>query len=635
MKQLLKNGGFGWLIALIGCLLLGYALHALVGSLADRIVFLLALALLGAAAYHLVYEKFRQTRARIAALTQLRFATIESLSSAIDARDPLTSGHIQRVRQLVEGLARAVAYPQDQLQGLIEAALLHDIGKLAVPEHILSKPGRLSISEYAKVKIHPAIGADILSAIEFPYELVPIVKHHHERFDGKGYPIGLKGEEIPLGARILSIVDCYEALTTDRPYRPRYGREQALEIMRIEAGRAFDPTLLKKFFEIVNTIDLPAPLSPARPAPPVNAGLQGLQVADHQPLSYRQTRTEKALRDIAAAQQEIYSLYEISQTLGSTLKLAEILPIIAAKLENITDFTTLVISLTDDERLRAACCKGRHAEALKEAEFKRGEGAIGWVVKHRQTLVGGHPQTELEPLIGQPQAALYHSMAILPLLRGPCLIGVLALYSEADHGYSADEVRLLEIVAHHAAIALDNALAFERTRESALTDNLTGLPNSRYLYSLFDQERSRAERHGYSLALLMMDLDDFKKVNDTYGHATGDAVLRHIVQLARVQLRSGDVLVRYAGDEFVILLHRASPETAWELKDRLQSAIDGFVYDVRPGRQARVGVSIGYASYGPDGYSINELMEVADQRMYEDKIARKSGALSLYAAQMK
>lgn len=576
-------------------------------------------------AYRSVLGRVETSYKHIEGLTKLHLATVESLTMAIDAKDDLSRGHIQRVRKLVEGLGRVVGYPENQMEGLKAAALLHDIGKLAVPEYILSKPGKLTAAEYSKVMIHPVVGADILSNVEFPYEVVPIVKHHHEKWDGKGYPSGLKGEEIPFGARILTVVDCYEALTTNRPHRPRFSREEALELMRGEAGRTFDPAILDIFLENIDSLDEQLPVS-SRPV-----SLFGVEAvaADGPPeqsfgLGAR-TPTEKALRDIAAAQREALSLYEISQTLGSTLKLSEILPIVAAKLENIANFTTLVIYLADGNRMQAACVTGRNAEALKGLEIAFGEGGAGWVAEHRQVLIGGSPLADLQRALGMAAAA-YHSTAIFPLEHDDNLIGTLALYCEEDRGYSADEVRLLETISRHTATAIHNALAFERTQESALTDNLTGLPNSRYMYSFFDQERSRSERHGYPLVLMMMDLDGFKKINDTYGHHVGDEILRRVAQVSRGQVRSGDTLIRYAGDEFVAVLHRVTPELVQEMKSRLQAAVDSFDYEVRPGRIARVGISIGHATYGQDGTAIDELMEIADQRMYQDKIARRRNA---------
>jgi diguanylate cyclase (GGDEF)-like protein/putative nucleotidyltransferase with HDIG domain len=588
-------------------------------------VIALPILLLTYVTYKTYFGKVEASNKHIETLNKLQLATIESLTMAIDAKDPTTAGHIQRVRMLAEGLARAVGYPENQMEGLKAAALLHDIGKLAVPEHILGKPGRLTAAEYSKVMIHPVVAADILSNVEFPYEVVPIVKHHHEKFDGTGYPTGLKGEAIPLGARILTTVDCYDALTSSRPYRPPFTRQQAIDLMRPEAGRTFDPVILSKFLDVIDQIELNLPPLACRPTSlvGVEAVSTGVLVEQHFALGAK-TRTEKALRNISSAQQEVLSLYEISHTLGSTLKLSEVLPIIASKLENIANFTTLVIYLADVNRLRAAYALGKNAELLKNAEMVFGEGGTGWVAEHRQVLIGGSPLADLEQTLGH-KAAAYRSTAIFPLLRNGTVIGTLALYSEQDCGYTSDEVRLLETISSHAAAAVQNALVFERTQESALTDNLTGLPNSRYMYSFFDQERSRAERHGYPLVLMMMDLDGFKRINDTYGHHVGDEILRGIAHLARQQLRTGDTLIRYAGDEFVVVLHRATTEVVLDLRQRIQSAVDNFGHEVRPGRVARVGISIGYATFGEDGSAIDELMEVADQRMYEDKIARKRG----------
>jgi diguanylate cyclase (GGDEF)-like protein/putative nucleotidyltransferase with HDIG domain len=573
--------------------------------------------------YKTYLGKVEASNKRIERLSKLHLATIESLTMAIDAKDPLTRGHIQRVRVMAEALARASGYPEEQMEGLKAAALLHDIGKLAVPEYILTKPGKLSSAEYSKIMIHPAVGADILSNVEFPYEVVPIVKHHHEKYDGTGYPSGLRGEDIPLGARIITVVDCYDALTTSRPYRPSYAREDALEIMRRERGRMFDPAVLDRFLEMVDSLE---DHIPQLSAPRVS--LKGIEqlttdrlIEPNFELALR-SRAEKALRDIASAQREVLSLYEISQTLGKTLKLSEALPIVAAKLESIANFTTLVIYLSEGARLRAAYTIGKNSDALKGMEIAVGEGGAGWVAEHRQVLIGGSPLADLERTLG-PAATAYRSTAIFPLLHADALVGAMAIYSEEDRGYTADEVRLLEAISAHAATAVHNALTFERTQESALTDNLTGLPNSRYMHSFFDQERSRAERHGYPLVLMMMDLDGFKRVNDTYGHHVGDEILRRVAYIARNHLRSGDTLIRYAGDEFVAVLHRATPEMVIDLRNRLQAAVDNFAHEVRPGRVARVGISIGHATYGQDGTAIDELMEMADQRMYEDKFARK------------
>jgi len=314
---------------------------------------------------------------------------------------------------------------------------------------------------------------------------------------------------------------------------------------------------------------------------------------------------EKAMRDITSAQREVLSLYEISQTLGSTLRLSEVLGIIAAETEKITDFTTLVIYLLEDDLLRAAHVSGKGIELIKGMKIKIGEGETGWVAQNRQVLICGCPAGDLTEPFGR-HAAAYRSAAIFPLLRQEALVGAIALYSEESRGYSPDDVRLLQTISGHAATAVFNAQAFERTHESALTDTLTGLPNSRFMYSFFEQEQSRADREGYSLVLMMMDLDGFKKINDTYGHHVGDDILKRTAQTIRRRLRLGDTLVRYAGDEFVVVLHDATGEIVEELKARLQEAVDNCAHEVRSGRVARVGISIGYATYQVDGCSIDD-----------------------------
>ncbi len=188
-------------------------------------------------------------------LNRLYLSTIETLAMAIDAKDQVTHGHIRRVQSHATSLAREVGVNDEKLLKAIEAAaLLHDMGKLAVPEYILNKPGKLSEAEFEKMKLHAAVGADILSAIDFPYPVVPIVRHHHENWDGTGYPTGIKGTDIPIGARILSVVDCFDALTSDRPYRARLSDDQAIDILLQRRGTMYDPLVVDTFLRVQSKV---------------------------------------------------------------------------------------------------------------------------------------------------------------------------------------------------------------------------------------------------------------------------------------------------------------------------------------------------------------------------------------------
>src|SRR4029078_5103041 len=198
--------------------------------------------------------RIQDQQRHVAQVSELHLATIEALALAIDAKDQTAQSHIRRVQVYAAGLAKALGMPDDEIQGVKTAALLHDIGKLAVPEHILSKPGPLTQEEFQKIRIHPQVGAEIIAALRFPSPVAPLIMSHHERWDGKGYPQGLAGTDIPLGARILTIVDYYDAVTTERPYHKALNSESALAMLKHEAGRALDPTLVETFVEVLPSL---------------------------------------------------------------------------------------------------------------------------------------------------------------------------------------------------------------------------------------------------------------------------------------------------------------------------------------------------------------------------------------------
>ena len=213
---------------------------------------------LAAAPLYLTYRSYKVYLGRIddeqrhvREMADLHLATIEALALAIDAKDQTSQSHIRRVQLYAAALARALGMSENDIQGVKTAALLHDIGKLAVPEHILSKPGPLTPEEFQKIRAHPKVGADIISAVPFPYPVSPLILSHHERWDGKGYPAGLKGEDIPLGARILSVVDYFDALMAERPYHKAMGFDAAIGLLQQEAGKGLDPRVVDKFIELL------------------------------------------------------------------------------------------------------------------------------------------------------------------------------------------------------------------------------------------------------------------------------------------------------------------------------------------------------------------------------------------------
>src|SRR5436190_3213664 len=260
--------------------------------------------------YKIYMGRIEDQQRHVQQTSDLHLATIEALARAIDAKDQTTQSHIRRVQNYAAGLARAINLPEEEIQGVKTAALLHDIGKLAVPEHILSKPGPLTQEEFQKIRVHPQVGAEIISAVPFPYPVAPLILSHHERWDGKGYPQGLKGEEIPLGARILSVVDYYDALTSDRPYHKAMTHDAALALLQQEAGRALDPAVVQMFVKMAAELEIAAEtIETATPRrltlEPTNE--RGRPAVGFQPES---TKTNTVFEDIALAHREIYALYE-------------------------------------------------------------------------------------------------------------------------------------------------------------------------------------------------------------------------------------------------------------------------------------------------------------------------------------
>ena len=278
------------------------------------------------------------------------------------------------------------------------AALLHDIGKLAVPEHILSKPGPLTQEEFQKIRIHPQVGAEIISAVPFPYPVAPLILSHHERWDGKGYPQGLKGDEIPLGARILSVVDYFDALTSDRPYHRAMEHDAALALLEQEAGKALDPQVVDAFFAHLPALaaeaDAPGAGSrrgASRSSRPRSSGRPAVG------FEHESGRGSTVFEDIALAHREIYALYEIAQSMGTSLGVADTMALISSKLSNLVPFAACALFLYDEEHdwLRCRFATGLDSELIGSMTIKSGHGLTGWVTRNRRPLVNARPERRL------------------------------------------------------------------------------------------------------------------------------------------------------------------------------------------------------------------------------------------------
>jgi diguanylate cyclase (GGDEF)-like protein/putative nucleotidyltransferase with HDIG domain len=574
--------------------------------------------------YRTYLEKVDEKVRHLQELNKLYLSTVETLAMAIDAKDQVTHGHVRRVQVYARELARAMGVADENvLRGIDAAALLHDIGKLAIPEYILNKPGELTRNEFQKMMEHPVVGADILGSINFPFPVADYVRHHHEHWNGTGYPDNLKGVQIPLGARILAVVDCFEALTCDRPYRPAFSTAKALDIIRARAGKQYDPEVVAKFEHILERAQ--ETLQETELPDMTAEGWKAISGTVREPerLKMRRPRDMMVFQDISSSHREVFALFELAQTVGSTLNLQETLLIIASKIEKIVPFTTCVIYLLDPEknRLRAGHVSGANIEAFRGREMNLGEYLSGSVAAASQPAINANPILDVTPVQGRIAVELDNAL-VCPLNFVDTCMGVISLYTSHGVRFTDDHVRVMEIVSKQAATAIHNALKFEETQEDAFTDRLTHLPNSRWLYLYFEQEMEKAIRFQYPLSLLGMDLDGFKEINDQYGHPVGDRMLVEVARMLSSNLRASDVVVRYAGDEFVAIMPQTSAKDATLLAKRMQAILDEFRLEVRPGKYAQIGISIGVASYPVDADSLDALMAKADENMYRDKEER-------------
>lgn len=371
----------------------------------------------------IIYLTFKTTMGRVDDATKhvdqmklLYLSTIETLATAIDAKDQVTHGHIRRVQQFALGLAKELGIrDQSQLQALEAAALLHDTGKLVIPEHILNKPGKLTRGEFEKMKAHASVGADILSSIDFPFPVVPIVRHHHESWDGTGYPDGIKGINIPIGARILAVVDCFDALTSDRPYRPRMSDSEAIAILAQRRGTMYDPLVVDTFTATWEKLAA-AIVSPHTEIKSATAD-RGVEI---------RVPSEPKARQHGLAVEPLLQLASRSI------------------LDTGASFAVLFGVDPDADRLVSlvtATAEGLSHDALS---MPLGSGVSGWVAVTGTMVINAEPALDFR----QPgyRADLVRIICV-PIRISGTVAGVLSVYSGDKRGFSADDSAVLSSLA--------------------------------------------------------------------------------------------------------------------------------------------------------------------------------------------
>ncbi len=415
--------------------------------------------------YRLYLGKLETEKKHAEQVSNLHLRTIEALALAIEAKDQTTGEHLQRVRVYAMELAKELHLSEDETEALRAASVLHDIGKLAVPEHIISKPGRLTPEEFEKMKIHPIVGAEILEQVDFPYPVVPIVRAHHEKWDGSGYPNGLAGEAIPIGARILSAVDCLDALASDRQYRKALPLHEAMAKVASEANAAFDPqvvTILQRRYVEWEKLARLQPLQ----APPklstdikVERGLApdaGFARTSESPQSA--VPTANSTDRLVAARQQAQSLADLNRALHSSLTLDDTLSLLAVRLNRLVPHDSIAVYLRKGNVLLPEFVGGENSRVFSSLQIPLGEGLSGWVAQNHKPILNGNPLVEPGYLQQSTENASLRSALAIPLEGNSGVAAVLALYRSGQDAFTKDDLQVVEAITFRLGAVIEQAV---------------------------------------------------------------------------------------------------------------------------------------------------------------------------------
>src|SRR5580658_2345478 len=415
--------------------------------------------------YRLYLGKLDAEKQHAEKVSNLHLRTIEALALAIEAKDETTGEHLQRVRVYAMELAKELGLTEDETEALRAASVLHDIGKLAVPEHIISKPGKLTPEEFEKMKIHPIVGAEILEQVDFPYPVVPIVRAHHEKWDGSGYPNGLAGEEIPIGARILAAVDCLDALASDRQYRKALPLDEAMAKVVADAGKSFDPRVVAILHRRYVELEKLANEQPLQAPPKLSTDIKverGLAPAagfaeSAEPAGSTSGASAGAVDLMPAARQQGQEILDLSRQTGPSLSTADILSLLAVRLKRLVPHDSMAVYIPRNGSLAAEFVSGENFRLFSSLRIPDGEGLSGWVAQNHKAIVNGNPSVEPGYLNDPTKYSTLRSALAVPLEGSGGVAAVLALYRADQDAFTADDLRIVEAIGTGLGAAIENA----------------------------------------------------------------------------------------------------------------------------------------------------------------------------------
>ncbi len=578
--------------------------------------------------YKIYFAKLRQEMTHAENMASLHLRTIEALAMAIEAKDESTYGHLRRVQVYCLKIAGHLQLSPEECQALQAASILHDIGKLAVPDYIISKPGKLTPQEFEKMKVHTIVGASILQQVGFPYEVPSIVRSHHERWDGKGYPDGLKGEQIPMGARILAVVDCLDALASDRQYRRALPLDEAMDYVASLSGQQFDPAIVQVLQEHYRQFEQCAQQVPLRVnrldkhavvvrgiAP--GAGFQAEWPSGNNSGLAIQTN----VAPLALGRQEMESVLKLTQGLGRSLRVEETLSLIAERLKLIIPFDCIAFYLSDGQVLKPKYVSGEGSRTFATLKIPLGQGLSGWVVENEKPILNGNPSVEPGYLNDPSVFSVLGSALSIPL-TGEQLSGALTLYRLQTDGFNRDELRLLSAVGPRIAQGLEDALHQHRTRRDDISDELTGLPNGRALCLSLQDEIARCAALNRPLTVVVCNVDELDHIVDCHGRHAAQELLRRVARILENSCRESDYVGLASENQFVVLLKGLRP-------DDFESRLEALDRAVRlAGRELcgeeKAALSMGIACYPEHGADADTLLLYAENEVQRLRRARKA-----------
>lgn len=562
--------------------------------------------------FNLRSEKMRGDIAHMEEVNRLNDSIISSLAAAVDAKDHHTGQHVDRVRVYALGLARKLGVTDAEMEAIRIAALLHDIGKIGIPESILCKPGKLTHAEFEIMKLHVDIGVAILEQVQFPWPVVPVVRSHHERWDGLGYPDGLRGDDIPIGGRIISLVDVYDALTSNRPYRRAIPRENAIQILRQGSGTQFDPTAVELFVELLPTLEATI------------AELDVKAETDTSPTVFaevarRVAQLEKAADTVEIAESpcdeiEDALVLETLAGLEDAKSLSALLPILAERLPALVPHSTFACFLSNWEGRSVVPlhASGLWTELLDGLEIRIGEGASGYVASTGEAVVNAPASMDLARRI-RPGANLeLNSTLCVPLLLNGQVIGTLTAYHSAYNFYRPEHLHRLTLVGQFLVEKMGQEPDLNGDIPIPREDPVTGLPNAYALIQFLNGQLTVAQTREEEFSLLLFGAHLKRDAEEVLTPAERDRRLQVLGEALRKTVRGADYLARASTAGFAVVIPRCGEREATRIARRL---LEQTQRQLVQKTSLPMPLDLGMSFYPADGGNAAAVLRCAEQRM--------------------